>query len=152
MVFTELEAGRGQAAARLNRRAATPNAIRVSVINDRVNPVSGTAVPRPAHDPGVATIPAPTPKMVPRSNAFDPKLLRVWISPDGVSNCTSHATIEPLLVANWNMKSIEGVRFVNVCTPSENVNEVGVNVVSCGCFSGRGLANVTIPDMKLLLV
>ena len=33
---------RGQAAARLNRRATSPNAIRVSVINDRVDPVSGT--------------------------------------------------------------------------------------------------------------
>src|SRR5205814_10650366 len=35
---------RGQAAARWNRRAAAPNAIRVSVINDRVDPVSGTAL------------------------------------------------------------------------------------------------------------
>jgi hypothetical protein len=33
----------GQAAARFNRRAPTPNAIRVSVINDRVDPVSATA-------------------------------------------------------------------------------------------------------------
>ena len=38
--FVELERGRGQAAARLNCRAATPNAIRVSVINDRVDPAS----------------------------------------------------------------------------------------------------------------
>ena len=36
---------RGQPAARLNRRAATPNAIRVSVINDRVDPVSGYGRP-----------------------------------------------------------------------------------------------------------
>jgi len=42
----------GQAAARLNRRAARPNAIRVSVINDRVDPVSGT--PRAScHRPGL---------------------------------------------------------------------------------------------------
>jgi len=33
---------RGQAAARLNCQAATPIAIRVSVINKRVDPVSGT--------------------------------------------------------------------------------------------------------------
>ena len=43
---------RGQADARLNCRATRPNAIRVSVINDRVDPASGVAMPGP-HTPGL---------------------------------------------------------------------------------------------------
>jgi len=38
---TSCQPWRGQPAARWNRRATRPNAIRVSVINDKVDPVSG---------------------------------------------------------------------------------------------------------------
>ena len=42
---------RGQPAARWNRRATRPNAMSVSVINDRVDPPSGVALPG-LHTPG----------------------------------------------------------------------------------------------------
>src|SRR5204863_6001486 len=66
----------GQAAARWNRRAATPNAIRVSVINDRVDPVSGTGADTSAHVPGALALcpDAIVPVSVPRSRG-------VWVPP-----------------------------------------------------------------------
>src|SRR5262249_12661096 len=59
----------GQAAARLNCRAATPNAIRVSVINDRVDPVSGTPA-TVGHTPGWSWVCPNAPPTVTRSLSF----------------------------------------------------------------------------------
>src|SRR6516165_2157415 len=50
---------RGQPAARWDRRATRANAIRVSVINDRVDPASGTEA-LTLHTPGLSLLPPPT--------------------------------------------------------------------------------------------
>ena len=63
-----------------------------------------------------------------------------------------HNVIAPVgPVANANEKSTEGLRFVNVCTPSESVKAVGDTLVS-DMFGASGPANVTVPDTKLLVV
>jgi len=69
-----------------------------------------------------------------------------------VSTFTFHNVIAPVgPVANANEKSTEGVRFVNVCMPSENVKAVGDTLVRA-MFGASGPANVTVPDTKLLVV
>jgi hypothetical protein len=52
-------------------------------------------------------------------------------------------------VSNRNVDEL--LRFVSVCTPSENVKAMGVTSVS-DKFGARGPANVTIPVTKSLVV
>src|SRR5262249_27473579 len=125
---------RGQPAARWNRRATRPNAIRDSVINDSVDPVSATA---PAdslvHCPGAEKFaPLSLKEIRPASRG---SLFPSWtvnnVVLGEVATCTFHNIIAPVgPVANANEKSTEGVRFVNVWMPSENVKAVGDTLVS----------------------
>ena len=92
----------------MNRRAATPSAIRVSVIKDRVDPVSGTDVPRP-HDPGLSVtipVPPPAPGISPWSIRDPPLtvLVRILRNPLPDVKMASHDVIEPVgPVANRNV-------------------------------------------------
>jgi hypothetical protein len=74
----------------------------------------------------------------PSSFVGNPVASVVDIPPPVTFIMTFHCVIAPVgPVPNWNKKAIEGVRFVSVCTPSENVNAVGVTVVS-GMFGAKG--------------
>src|SRR5207253_2363731 len=137
----------GQAAARWNRRAATPNAIRVSVINDRVDPVSGTVEDTSAHVPGAlalcpnAVVPLRCPKS-PGNRLPPPTVLMDPLRAPALTDQTVIAPVGP--VAKLKLEKL-ALKFVMVCTPSERVKAVGVRLVK-GMFGARGPANVTIAD------
>ena len=141
----------GQVAGRWNRRVTRPNAIRVSVINDWVDPVSATA-PTVVHVPGESKL-APKPvSLAPWSWMRGTRNVVVRINPVTTSTLTNQPVIVPAgPVTNWNIEVTLGVRFVIVCTPSENVKAMGEMVVS-GMFGGRGPASLIIPDTKSLVV
>jgi hypothetical protein len=137
----------------VNCRAATPNAIRVSVINDRVDPVSGTLEDTRDQDPGArvtpnarglfTTLESPGERVPPPTDKMDPAAF---------STSTSHTVIAPVgPVANRNAEEKKALRFVMVCTPSESVKAVGVTLVN-PMFGARGPANVTVADTKSLVV
>lgn len=145
----------GQAAARWNRRAATPNAIRVSVINDRVDPVSGTVGDTSAHVPGMFAL-SPVANLVgrktlPRSPDDCGPPPTVWICPVGLCPSTSHAVIMPSGPVAKLKLDVLALRFVIVCTPSKSVKAVGVTLVN-RMRGARGPANVTVADTKSLVV
>src|SRR5262249_5022285 len=144
----------GQAAARLNCRAATPNAIRVSVINDRVDPVSGTPA-TVAQTPGWSWVcpnapPTVTPKSIVWLTSF---IVLISSTPPKRKTSTFQSLMAPVgPVSKWKVSDWPrpGVRFVMVCTPSENEKAMGVtNPLK---FGARGPANVNIPDTKSLVV
>jgi hypothetical protein len=125
--------------------------MRVTVIKNKVDPVSATP-PTLDHVPGEELL---DPKLVadvaPVSLVVNPVASVVPIPPPVTLIPMFHCVIAPVgPVANWNRTPPE-VRFVSVCTPSENVNAVGVTNVS-GMFGAKGLANVSIPDTKSLVV
>src|SRR6266550_3681877 len=143
---------RGQAAARWNCRAATPNAIRVSVINDRVDPVSGTGEDTSAHVPGALVLcpDAIVPVSVPRSRGVWGPPPYVEMDPLRATATTDQTVIAPVgPVAKLKLEKL-ALKFVMVCTPSESVKAVGVTLVN-GMFGARGPANVTIADTKSLV-
>src|SRR5678816_3409048 len=85
---------RGQPAARWNRRATRPNAIRVSVVNDRVDPVSGVAMPW-IHTPGLSLLLPMASDVCPPSPA--PRTsLKVKIEDPPPSASTAQEMISPL--------------------------------------------------------
>ena len=145
-------------AARLNRRATRPNAIRVSVINDWVDPESGTLR---AHVPGASKLrpdsPVPSGCVVePSSNMAIPTVLNdsIWCPP--VPSMIDASTVQPMIdpdasVAKKNDVAPFAVRLVIVCTPSDDVNAVGVTWVS-GMFAPSGPANVSVTVTKSLVV
>ena len=143
----------GQAAARWNRRAATPNAIRVSVINDRVDPVSGTVEDTSAHVPGalalcpIADVPLRCP-VSPGDRLPPPTVVMEPLRAPALTCQTVIAPVGP--VAKLKLEKLALI-FVMVCTPSESVKAVGVTLVN-GMFGARGPANVTIADTKSLVV
>ena len=76
----------------------------------------------------------------------------VWINPVATCTLTNQPVIVPAgPVITWNVEVTLGVRFVIVCTPSENVKAVGV-MVDNGMFGASGLANVSITVTKSLVV
>src|SRR5437588_9845688 len=142
---------RGQAAARWNRRATRPNAIRVSVINDRVDPVSGTWPPT-IHMPGLErTSPAGPVWRCPRSPGLMLPPPAVDMPPSKPWAEMFHADGRPDgPVAKKNEDPI-ALTLVIVCTPSDSEKARGVTVPN-GMFAARGLANVIITVTKSLVV
>ena len=147
---------RGQAAARWNRRATRPNAIKVSVINDRVDPASATW-PLTDHVPGSLRLDPPNePKTVDPPSRTKKGELTVNIcalpSSSPIATNIPQPVIAPVRpVANQN-SALVLVRFVIVCTPSDNVKAVGDTGVKDGMFAPSGPANVTIAVTKSLVV
>src|SRR5262249_30583453 len=120
-----------------------PSAIRVSVINDRVDPASGTWR---LHTPGLCvflpitkSIPLP---IAPKSSWVSIRSPRdVLMIPTSVFAVMPHMEISPrALVTMLKSGIIEGVVLVSVCTPSDKVKAVGVTVLWKS--EGRGSANV----------
>ena len=143
---------RGQAAARLNRRAATPNAVKDRDNNVTEDPTSGADR---THVPGVSRILAAPGGF--RENAKSPTssggpvTLKVLIPPLDVIAETVQRVIWPVGPVAKRKRIEVALRSVIVCTPSENEKWMGVTAVN-GLFAPSGLANDNIPDTKSLVV
>jgi hypothetical protein len=139
----------------LNRRAATPNAVKDRDNNAKEDPASGTA--GVDHVPGVVTLkpnPAIGSTIVPISLSFKecpPMVVMVPPSPLLEAIWTTQAIIVPVRPVVKVKLKLGGIisEFVMVCTPSSKENACGVTDVVM--LAGSGLASVTIAVTKSLV-
>jgi hypothetical protein len=148
---TSSRPGAVRATARLNGRAATPNAVRDRDNNAKEYPPSGaTALD---HVPADTELKPKTPPIAPVSPIPPNADADVSISsaPDAVSANTNQEVIKPVDPVPKKNSLNDALALVMFCTPSDSEKASGDTAVY-GMFVPNGLANVTVARTRSLVV